>query len=393
MNDLNSSASASDPAGGTSSSDRFQSVMFQAPGRPRPLARRLAIHNRVAEIIGRYMIDNGMSKIPVPPISAVTGTCEAVDTTFNLDHCGDLAFPTQTAQMHLDGMIAQGFPAVWSEIESLRREWKVDERHLTSFRLIEAEVKDLDLTGLCELQEDLLKHVAANLSADLLGGRHVTRLDRMITVEHPRVTYREALDILNSRGWSMPFGEDLHRDAEASLVRYCGNLPVLVTHLPAELKLFSTRRTAGDESITESVEYILPYAGETFDGGVRESDAGVLETRLRESDLNRQLRKQAERFATMRLALRPLNEQGPDLKAMTRSFEQGIQGAFDRYLDPFRGRQIQRAGFGFGIARLLQYLMGLESIKDAIIEPLDRTSFASPVPHGAGDQQAETGSA
>jgi aspartyl/asparaginyl-tRNA synthetase len=39
----------------------------------------------------------------------------------------------------------------------------------------------------------------------------------------------------------------------------------------------------------------------------------------------------------------------------------------------FKQRVVQRAGFGLGIARLLQYFMGIESIKEAVAFPMDRT--------------------
>jgi len=35
-----------------------------------------------------------------------------------------------------------------------------------------------------------------------------------------------------------------------------------------------------------------------------------------------------------------------------------------------RGDEPARAGFGVSLARLLQYLMGLESVDDAVIHPL-----------------------
>jgi hypothetical protein len=56
-------------------------------------------------------------------------------------------------------------------------------------------------------------------------------------------------------------------------------------------------------------------------------------------------------------------------------YQQGIAASFERYLGLFADDTVERAGFGLGVARLLQYLLGLESIKDASIFPLDRTSF------------------
>ncbi len=291
-----------------------QSAMFQFPGRPLPLARRLAVHNRVTNRIRAFMTERRFNEIPVPAISAATGTWEA------------------TARYYLDSMVSRGFPAVWCESDTVPQPGESLDRRLTGFKRVEAEMRDLNLDQLCELQEELLRTVAADLSADLLGGRQVTRLDRMITLEHGRLTYRAALEILNQRGFSLEFGQLLDSEAEASLSRYCGGLPVMVTHLPASQRFFTTRIDSHDPETTLSVNYILPYGGCCFDGAVRESDPEAMRQRIKETPQ-------------------------PSTTVET-------------YLTLFQAKPLNRAGFGLGLAQLLQYLMGLEKIGDAVIHPL-----------------------
>ena len=364
-----------------------QAARFLAPGRPRPLARRLAIHNRVVQRVRRFFEEEGFNEVPVASVAPVATACEATDTAFALDHCGALAFAGQGGQLTLESMIAQGFPAVWCESEGLRREWKVDERHLTAFKLIEAERESLDLDELCGLQERLLKAVAADLGAELLGGRHVTRLDRMLALDHPRVTYREALAILNERGWSLPFGEDLHRDAEATLSRYCGHLPCFVTHLPAALKPFNLQVDPADPEQCLAAEYILPYAGETMDGGVRETDAARLAESLENSPTLSQQLERTEVFGAQQAAARRPGEDGPDADEMAAGHRAAIRRAWREHLAPFGHQELPRGGFALGIARLLQYLQGLDSIKDAVVAPRDRTTFAAAAPADAGSNE------
>ncbi len=80
-----------------------KSAMFTAPGRPRPLARRLAIHNRVVRTIRDYFQLKEFHEIPVTAMA---------------DH---------PARVQLDGMIINGFPQVWCESELVpvrgRKEW------------------------------------------------------------------------------------------------------------------------------------------------------------------------------------------------------------------------------------------------------------------------------
>ncbi len=272
----------------------FQSAMFHAPGRPRPLARRLAIHNRVIRSVRDFFLAEQYHEVPVTALA---------------DH---------PARVQLEGMVAHGFAAVWCESEILPRGGKLEPRELRGFKLIEVSRQGLDLDGVCDLAERLLKTVAGELSADLLGGLHITRLDRMINLPHMRLAYTEALEILAAKGWEISLGEALPEPAKATLTRHCGNLPFLLTGLPVKLKQPGVALLPGQPELSRSMHYILPYSGLTFDGSVR-----------------------------------------------------------DAVHEP--------AGFSLDLGRLLQYLMGLESITDTLIDPMDRVvGVMHEVPRGTG---------
>jgi len=275
------------------------SARFRAPGRPRPLARRLAVHNRVIRRIREFFRDEQFHEIPVTALA---------------DH---------PAHVQLEGMIARGFSAVWSESEIMPRGGKLEPRQLRGFKLIEASQQGLALAELCTMAEKLLKTIAGDMSADLLGGLHVTRLDRMINAHHPRFTYDEALAILATKGSPLSAGERLTEAAQATLTRHCGNLPFLVTHLPTDLKMPGVAATPGHAGTCESFQYVLPYAGLTFDGSLRDAP------------------------------------QTP-------------------------------AGFSLDLGRLLQYLMGLESITDTLIDPMEQIALVMrDAPAGTGLHCAE----
>ena len=272
----------------------YQSALFSAPGRPRPLARRLAIHNRVIRSVREFFFAAQFHEVPVTALA---------------DH---------PARIQLEGMVARGFNAVWSESEIMPKGGRLEPRELRGFKLIEVSRHSGDLDGVCQLAEQLLKAVAGDLSADLIGGLHVTRLDRMINAAHARLTYTEALSLLASKGWEIPFGEALPEPAKATLTRHCGNLPFMLTHLPVHLKAAGVAPLPEQPELCESIHYILPYSGLTFDGSVR-------------SALN------------------------------------------------------SPAGFSLDLGRLLQYMMGLESITDTLIDPMDRVvGVMSQAPAGTG---------
>ncbi|MFH2051108.1 MAG: amino acid--tRNA ligase-related protein [bacterium] len=226
----------------------FHSALFLAPGRPRPLARRLAIHNRVLRRIRSFLEERRFQEIPVPVLAA-RAAAGAAAAAGGLSPASGLD--------HLDAMVRRGFPAVWCETAGLRP-WALDATGSPAeFKLIEAVGLDLDATGLGDLMQDLVKAVAADLSADLLGGRAVTRLDQMLRVNHPRLTHTEAVRVLATRGIEVDTGRPLSSEAEASLVRYCGNLPVIIEDMP------------GSGKAEQALGYILPFAGQTMEGGLR----------------------------------------------------------------------------------------------------------------------------
>jgi aspartyl/asparaginyl-tRNA synthetase len=174
----------------------------------------------------------------------------------------------------------------------------------------------------------------------------------------------------------MPFGEDLHRDAEAALCRWFGDVPFFITHLPASLKPFNARRDPDDPTQTLSVEYVAPYAGETMDGTVREPDAEVMRLQLEQSDQLRLLLARATAFAAQQAAA-TRGKDRPDPELLAKRNRAAVRRAYAAYLADYARAPLPRGGFALGVARLLQYLQGLDSIKDAVVNPTDRTTFAS----------------
>lgn len=116
----------------------------------------------------------------------------------------------------------------------------------------------LDLARVCDFAEAALKQTVRHLPADLIGGANVTRLDGVLQHRHPRLPYRRALRIVAARGWRLALGDELTADAQASLVRFCGHLPVQVMHLAGQ-----PQPGTGDSSAS-GLSYVVPWGGEAF---------------------------------------------------------------------------------------------------------------------------------
>lgn len=131
-------------------------------------------------------------------------------------------------------------------------------------QLWRAEREGVSLPWLGDLVEAGLKRAAACLNADLVGGANVTRLDRTITLGHPRLPYRKAVRVANGRGWSLALGEEIPGAAQATLIRFCGLLPVQVMYLPGQPHPQTV--TPGAQGLS----YLLPLAGEALRAEIRQ---------------------------------------------------------------------------------------------------------------------------
>lgn len=154
-----------------------------------------------------------------------------------------------------------------------------------SWRLVDghAEAAGLTFTGvplapgaLEEFLETMIKAAAASLDADLIGGANVTRLDQSIACAHVRLPYRKALRIVNGRGWALPLGDEIPRDAQATLIRFCGLRPVQLLMLPGQPRP-ATFDEGDPATPSRAVCALLPLAGEVLRAQERgEPDNGVL---------------------------------------------------------------------------------------------------------------------
>jgi hypothetical protein len=236
---------ATDSSAGSLSNETpaFRSAIFQFPGRPLPLARRLAVYNRVKRLLREFMEDQRFNEVPAP----VTRT-----------------------EAYLDSMLDRGFPAVWSEsqISGGDIQLRQDDRR----ELIRAMGAELDQEALVLLQGILLRTIVENLSADLLGGRQITRLDRVLTCEHARFEYGHALEFLADHGHPVEFGQPLDQKTATDLSRFCSNQPVLVTDIPAAMAGPDLGLHALRGPDVQYSGYILPYSGLTMVGVAKSGD-------------------------------------------------------------------------------------------------------------------------
>ena len=301
-----------------------------------------------------------------PKITGGTGACENVPTAFILQNTSELSFLSQTDQLAMEAEVLEyDMPAVWTIGRSYRNEPRAgDGRHLAEFALLEFEARDMDLPGLIQFQQELLQVVIeAGLGSAIVPPVHKQRLGRFLERPAPVISYSEIIDRLSNGGVSINWGDDFSSSIE-EMVCLIYDGPVQVTHYPESIKFFNMYRTDRgelDEELpleeynnrrytVDCADFLLPWAGETFGASRREESYGTLSVKLRESRMFKQM-------AQIRADQANDGQLGPEvIDAAWRPFTPYLE-LFNPEKHPNR-RSVQRSGFGLGMGRLVQFLLG-----------------------------------
>ena len=272
----------------------------------------------------------------MPEIVGVTGACENVDTLFQVDFFGKPAYLAQSDQLYLE-LLTPHLGRVYAEIQSFRMEPEADDRHLCQFSLFEIEhLGNLDeLIGhISGIVQSAAREVLARCGDELaLFGRDVSALR---AISFGRITYSDAIELLGREFPDLRWGDDLVAHHEAAIVRMLG--PCFITHYPKDIKFFNMRQHDGDPRVVNSTDLLLPFAGESAGAAEREHEHARIVERLHESAMYETLIANG-----------------------------ATDDDFAWYLDAHRDREIPlHSGAGIGMARLAQFFLGVDDIRDAV---------------------------
>lgn len=283
-------------------------------------------------------------------------------------------FLITSAQLHLE-TLAASLGRVYSLSAAFRAEHSISTKHLCEFTMFEVEESNLiELSPLMDRAESIIKFVAqflSEVSEHKLDFHHLMErnsnepiYNKLARSTYIRMSYREALDTLRDKTdftGNLSYGSDIGRAHERRLLEYCDNVPIFITNYPKRLKPFymkttsigksndddddgeRRRRQAGSEEQEEEAlcfDLIGPFGGELCGGSLREDSYEKLVRNLR---------------------------LGPESGAAAARI--GSQEEFAWYLDSRRFGSFPHGGFGMGIERLIQSLLGVKNIKDTLAFP------------------------
>jgi len=320
----------------------------------------------VAEMLkaGRASLERrGYTEVVVPRIVRATGACENVNTLFEVavdqdtHWFGHQAYLAQTGQLYLEALVPQ-LKKTYCAGPSFRAENDVDNRHLIEFYMMEIEFAGSfdDLLKEIEIYIGDIAHYMAAVDQSLgLPAERRAALAACPAV-FPKITYDQAVTLLQNRGENIKWGDDINSRREALLVSWHDQQPLFITHYPDPMfdhgqeieveKFFNMLPDPDRPGRVLSSDLILPFAGETVGSAARVHNAEEMKNRLLHSRMFKRLEQMG-----------------------------GSLSDFDWYINQLAQGSVPHAGCGFGMSRVSQWIMGLNDIKQAVTFPSNKQNL------------------
>ncbi len=320
------------------------------------------VRNELSYAVHRFYQDRGFVYVHTPIISA--SDCEGAGEMFQVttlplgnipmengqvnysrDFFGKRANLTVSGQLEAE-IYATALTDVYTFGPTFRAENSNTTRHLAEFWMIEPEMAFCDIAGDMETAEEFLKYILSevlrNCPEDMnffnswIEKGIIDSLTRVIESPFTHMTYTDAVNTLQKSGqnfeYPVSWGADLQSEHERFLTETVCKGPVIVTDYPKEIKAFYMKLN-DDEKTVAAMDVLVPRLGEIIGGSERESRHDVLLQKINALDLN------------------------PE--------------DYWWYLDLRKYGTVPHAGFGLGFERLIQYVTGMQNIRDVI--PFPRT--------------------
>lgn len=309
--------------------------------RSRKMTAILKIRSTVFNAIHEYFRKNGFYEYQSPVFQAVQ--CEGGSTLFNVDYFGKKGvFLAQTWQLYAEPAIFS-LEKIYTLAPSFRAEESKTSRHLTEYWHAEMEVAWATFKDIQDHGEGLIKNIVKRVLEDNkpeleILERDIKKLEPTVKKAFPRMTYDDALKILKEKAKiKIPWGKDLRTIEEDELSKLY-DTPIIVTNYPKEVKAFYMKETEGNPKVVNGCDFIGPECyGELIGGSEREADLDKIKKRL--------------------------IEMGEKLEN------------YSFYLDTRKYGSVPHGGFGMGVERIVSWICGLGTIKDAIPFPRTMTRF------------------
>lgn len=243
-------------------------------------------------------------------------------------------FLTQCVGYYLEAAV-HAFERVYNMGPSFRGEESRSPRHLMEYHHIKAEIAFGNLDDMIRMVEDLISHITRatmEKSPDTARILESTLCLDGLKTPFPRISYEEAITILNLHGVDFVFGQSLSGDEELLLSRLF-NAPLWITGIPRAVEPFPYCIDPNDTRITRVADLIASNGkGELLGVAEKIHDLKTLDERLEEKG----------------------KLQDPRYEWIREVHQLGC---------------VPHAAFGMGVERLIRWMLNAQHVRDAIPFP------------------------
>ncbi|MFW5629029.1 MAG: asparagine--tRNA ligase [Candidatus Cloacimonadaceae bacterium] len=280
-----------------------------------------------------YLNENGFFRFDSPILTP--NACEGTTTLFEVEYFDEgMAYLSQSGQLYLEtGIMSMG--RVYDFGPVFRAERSKTRKHLTEFWMMDAEAAFVEHEGNMEIQEELIRFVIRRVLERCDNELDILERDKEVLkaadAPFPRMTHREAVDFLRSKGSDIDYESDFGAGDE-ELLTANSPVPLFIERWPKNIKAFYMKRDPEDDNIVLGSDLIAPEGyGEIIGGSQREDDHDTLKERMI-----------AEKM---------------DLEQ------------YQWFLDMRKYGSVPHSGFGIGLERLIAWMCGTRHIRETIPFP------------------------
>ncbi|MCK5043400.1 asparagine--tRNA ligase [Candidatus Pacearchaeota archaeon] len=309
--------------------------------RSRKMISIMKIRSTVTGALHEYFRSKGFYEFQSPVI--IPGGAEEGPTMFEINYFKKKMYLAQTWQLYAESAI-YSLEKIYCIAPSFRAEKSKTSRHLTEYWHTEMEIAWANLDEIMDYAEEMTKYVLKKVleknkeELEFLG-RDIKKLGPALKKKFPRVTYDEVLKILkDKKKMKVSWGKDLRTIEEEKFMELY-DTPVFVTNYPKEVMAFYKPRDPKNPKTARCFDMLGPEANGELIGG-SERDINI-------EELKKSLKSKGEKLED-----------------------------YSHYFDIHSYGAVPHGGYGLGTERLIKWICGLDTIKDAIAFPrtMTRTS-------------------
>jgi aspartyl-tRNA synthetase len=279
-----------------------------------------------------YLDSQGFLEIHTSKI--ISTASEGGTELFPVKYFEKEAYLTQSPQLYKQMAMAGGFERIYEIAWYFRAEDHNTTRHLNEATAIDIEMSFIESEeDIMQVLERLINHAITGVVNDCQGELELLGVDMKVPdVPFKRMTYDEAIDLLQAKGLKIEWGDDLGTESE----RLIGEEMAKEGHEYYFIKRYPRNKVFYLQPEGKYCRgFDLDCKGlELTSGGQRCHEHDTIVERIREFGMN------------------------PD--------------NFEDYLKIFKYGMPTHGGFGFGLERWLMMILDLKNVRECIMFPRDR---------------------